>query len=44
MRYLTSEQIAKVFQINLPLKIPYVTQPFGANAVSFYKELGMDGH
>ena len=44
MRYLTSEQIAKVFQINLPLKIPYITQRFGANAVSFYAELGLKGH
>ena len=41
---LSPAQIAKVFQINFPLKDIKTTQGFAENATSFYRELGMDGH
>ena len=31
-------------RLKMPLKHIFVTQPFGKNYVSFYKDLGMWGH
>lgn len=46
-KVLTSEQISKIKTIGFPLKdvSPAIYgQPFGANWIYFYKELGMKGH
>lgn len=32
------------FQLKLPVKDIFVTQPFGVNFVNFYTNLGLDGH
>ena len=40
----TSEQIAKVFKIFPPLKRMDLTQGFGDNFLSVYKDFGMKGH
>ena len=33
-----------MYNLQLPLKYIYVTQPFGVNYVDFYEKLGLDGH
>lgn len=33
-----------MFQLQKPLKVCFVTQPFGVNYLDFYLKLGLDGH
>ena len=41
----TVEQIKNTgFTLSYPTKVPYVTQPFGANYVNFYALMGLKGH